>query len=220
MNKKISIPIVPIIVILIVLIIIIVAVFNGTQNQTSKLSKIYEKMIANQTYSFTRYDFEEKNKLITYRTLDKTLIDMYNSGEHTSILIDNGDTYVIVHENKEYFIYTNTSEDERILEDDLRKITSLEHTKGKEKIYGKTYKYEEYEGVSVFLNSTSVNIDADSIKTRFYFKGKELVYLKTMFDIVDDETGVRTQEEELQTIKIEYKVDNNLLKIPADYAEI
>jgi len=220
MNKKISIPIVPIIIAIVVIIITIVLCTKGVQNQTSKLSKVYEKMVSSQTYAFTRYDFEEKNKLITYRKVDKTLIDMYNSGQHTSILIDNGDTYLILHENKEYFVYTNTSKDEEILLNDLKEVIALEYSTGKEKIYGKNYKYEEYKGISVFLNAIDGKMDADSVKTRFYFKGNELVYLKTMYDVINEETGERTQKEELQTVKVEYDVEDSIFKMPADYAEI
>ncbi len=220
MNKKISIPIIPIIIAIIVIAIIIVTIFNkGTQEKTSKLSKVYEKMIANQTYVFTRYDFEEKNKLITYRKKDKTLIDMYNSGEHSSTLVIEGDTYLIWHKNKEYFVYPNNNLDEEILTTNLKNIIDSEYTEGKEKIYGKTYKYEEYNGVSDFLISSPRDLDINSIKTRFYFKGNELVYLKTIYDVVDEETGERTQVEELQTVKVEYEVEDNVFEIPSDYAE-
>jgi len=219
MNKKISIPIVPIILIIILVIIVIVVLVRVSGNDASKLLKVYNKMIEKQTYSFTRYDFEEKNKLITYRKTDKTLIDMYNSGEHLSTLVVAGDTYLIFHENKEYYIYPNNNLDEEILTDSLKDIVELEYTEGKEKIYGKTYQYEEYSGVSEFLITPEYNMDTESTKTRFYFKGNELVYLKTIYDIVDSETGETKQTEELQTVKVEYEVEDSVFEIPSDYAE-
>lgn len=217
MNKKILTGIIATIIIIISVIIVVVTI--NKQPKVSKLSNVYQKMIENQTYSFTRYDFEEKNKTITSRKADKTLIDMYNSGEHLSTLILEGDTYLILHENKEYSVYENNSQDEEILTKELEEITKLEYTEGKEKIYGKTYKYEEYKGVSNFLIYADNNMDTNSIKTRFYFNGKDIVYLKTMYDTVNAETGERKQVEELQTAKVEYEVADKIFNIPENYAE-
>ena len=195
MNKKITIPVVPI-VLIIVLVIGIISLVRVKQDTTSKLSKIYNKMIENQTYSFTRYDFEEKNKSITYKKNNKTLIDM-----------------------KEYYLYPSNSSDEEILTETLKNIIDLEYTEEKEKIYGVTYKYEEYKGISDFLISSSNYMDANSVKTRFYFKGNNLEYIKTIYNVVNEETGEVTQVEELQTVKVEYKVEDSIFTIPRDYAE-
>lgn len=218
MKKKVLIPVI-IISILIIGVVALITFIKMEENVKAKLGEIYNKMVANQTYSFTRYDFEEQHKVIIYRKDDKTLIDMYNPGQHLSTLVVDKDTYLIYHENKEYYVYLNNNLDEEILINDLKQILEKECTKGKEKIYGKKYKYEEYIGVSNFLISSPKNMDVSSVKTRFYFDKNELVYLKTIYDVVNEETGERTQEEELQTIKIEYKVENNIFEIPADYAE-
>ena len=217
MNKKKLIPI--IITIIALVVVIILVLMTESRDEISRLSKVYEKMVKDQTYVFTRYDLEETNKLITYKKADKTLIDMYNSGEHLSTLIVEGDTYLIFHDNKEYYVYPNNNLDEQILTDNLKEIIDLEYTTGKEKIYGKTYKYEEYMGVSDFLISSTRDMETDSIKTRFYFKGNELVYLKTIYNTKNQETGDITQVEELQTIKVEYKVEDSVFEIPSDYAE-
>lgn len=213
-------------VILIIVILILLAVASAliifikmTNNSVSKLENIYNQMIENQTYSFTRYDFEEQHKLIIHKKNNKTLIEMYNPGQHLSTLVVDKDTYLIYHENKEYYIYHNNSLDQEILMDDLKKTIETECTKGTEKIYGKKYKYEEYEGVSNFLISSPKNMDNSSVKTRFYFDKNELVYLKTIYDVINEETGERTQAEELQTVKVEYEVENSIFEIPADYAE-
>ena len=57
------------------------------------------------------------------------------------------------------------------------------------------------------------------LPTRFYFDKNELVYLKTIYDVINEETGERTQAEELQTVKVEYEVEDSIFEIPADYAE-
>ena len=220
MNKKVSIPIMPILIAIVAIVIVVVIISKVTQDEISKLSKIYEKMVTEQTYIFTRYDLEEKNKFITYRKTNKTLIDRYDLGAHVSTLILEGDTYLISHANKEYYVYPNSNLEEEILTDNLKQIIKLEYTTGKEKIYGKEYKYEEYEGVSsYFVISSSNYIDTDSIKVRFYFKGNELVYLKSIYEVVNEETGEKNQVEELQTVKVEYKVEDSMFVIPADYAE-
>ena len=216
MTKKISIPIMPVIIIVLAIIVVVMMLTRITKEEGSKLSKIYNKMIENQTYAFTRYNLEEKNKYIVYRKVDKTLIDMYNPGEHSSTLVSDNDTYLISHENEEYYIYPNNNLDEEILTDTLKEIIDLEYVVGKEKVYGKNYKYEEYKGVSEFLISATINIDVNSIRTRFYFEGKNLVYLKTIYNTMDEETK---EFEELQTVKVEYEVEDSVFKIPANYAE-
>ena len=219
MNKKISIPIIPIAIATILVVILIALLIRGTEDGTSKLSKVYEKMVTMQTYIFTRYDLGEEHKLIIYKKPNKTLIDTYNPEEHLSTLVLEGNTYLIFHANKEYYVYPNNTLDEEVLTNDLKNIVDLEYTVGKEKIYGKTYKYEEYQGVTDFMIASSRNIDTSSVKTRFYFKGNELVYLKTIYDVVNEETGEKIQTEELQTIKVEYKVEDSVFEIPVEYAE-
>lgn len=217
MNKKIRISIILSLVIVSIIAVVLVVVYNN--NNVSKLKDVYDKMIKNQTYTFTRYDLEEKNKIITTRKVDKTMIDMYNSGEHISTLILEGDTYLIFHQNKEYYIYANNDKDKEVLTDIFGEISNLEYSTGKEKIYGRTYRYEEYKGVSDFLIYSTNEMDTNTIKTRFYFKGKELVYLKTIYETVNKETGEKKQVEELQTVKVEYTVEDNVFTIPKDYAE-
>lgn len=218
MKKKVLILSIAISVLTIGAIALIIFIKNA-EDEKSKLGKIYNEMVANQTYAFTRYDFEEQHKLITYRKGNKTLIDTYNPDQHLSTLVVDKDTYLVYHENKEYYVYPNNNQDGEILLDDLRQILEKECTKGKEKIYGKKYKYEEYTGISNFLISSPRNMDISSVKTRFYFDKNELVYLKTIYDVVNEETGEKTQAEELQTVKVEYEVENSIFEIPADYAE-
>ena len=198
----------------------VLAIFIVKTNKgATKLENVYNKMVENQTYSFTRYDFEEKHKIIIHKKGAKTLIDMFNPGQHLSTLVADKDTYLIYHENKEYYVYSNNNQDQDVIIDELKKITETECTQGKEKIYGKKYRYEEYEGISSFLISSPKNMDNNSIKTRFYFDKNELVYLKTIYDVINEETGERTQEEELQTVKIKYEVEDSIFEIPTDYAE-
>ena len=89
---------------------------------------------------------------------------------------------------------------------DLKKADS----KGKEKINDTTYEYEEYIGFEGFMTSTGLDDEENNVSTRFYFKGKDLKYIKT---IVPDE------EDELLEIIISYSAPDELFEIPSDYVE-
>ena len=81
---------------------------------------------------------------------------------------------------------------------------------GYEKINGKQYYYEEYEGITTFIMWSNYE-EESSIKTRFYFEHEKIAYIKT---IIDD------SEEELLKVDFSDEVDDSLFEIPDDYAEI
>ena len=87
---------------------------------------------------------------------------------------------------------------------------SKEHTNGTEKVRGKKYDYEEYDGSSMFLLSNSLNLDENDVKTRFYFDKKgNLVYIKTIYG----------DQHELLKVSLNKSVDSSVFDIPSDYAE-
>ena len=90
----------------------------------------------------------------------------------------------------------------------LEELKDQEYEKGKEKINGKNYQYEEYSGCQDFLvnNKLYTNNESNS-KTRFYYDGDKLVYIKT---IIGD-------QEEIAEVNIQYSVDDNLFNVPTDY---
>lgn len=206
--------------ILIVVVICIISVIAYISNRPSdRLKKMYNKMTSSNTYIFTRSSQNGENKIVTTKKEDKTRIDMYNSGDYTTTLIKNGDTYLISHESKEYYTYTDNKIDEEILTEEIKRIIDKEYKVGKEKIYGQTYYYEEYNGITDFLIEAYKDMDLNTAKTRFYFKGKDLQFIKTIYQTVDSETGKTTTIEELLRANVEYKVEDNVFEIPSDYAE-
>ena len=176
-------------------------------------------MISEQMYIFTRSSQNGENKIITAKKGDKTKIDMYNSGNYTTTLIKDGNTYLISHEEKEYYTYTNNKIDEEILTEELKRIVEKEYKVGREKVYGKTYYYEEFSGITDFLIESYKDMDIETAKTRFYFKGKDLRFIKTIYQTVNPDTGETTNIEELLKTNIEYNVEDNIFEIPSEYAE-
>ena len=147
---------------------------------------------------------------------DKTIIDQYtkngetNIENHTTTLIKDNNTYLILHDRKEYYVYAQNNVEQTILTDGLKEIIDRTYTTGTEKIKGKKYSYEEYDGSSMFMISNLININDTNVKTRFYFDSKNnLTYIKTILD----------NKQELLKVTLEKDVKDSIFEIPSDYAE-
>lgn len=211
MKKKIIIPIIPIIIIIIAIIIIIV-VINKNKNPVDEqlLQEEYNKLNSLQSYQFTK-EKDSKNKTTVAKDGNKTAIDSYADGKHTTTIINENKTYYIIHDKEEYYIYNSTNIENSIVIDWIKDVVGKEHTSGEEKVRGRKLKYEEYTGATMFAETTSLDIDESKTKTRFYFdKNKDLVYIKTIY-----ENGT----EELQKIEITQEINSKLFEVPATYAE-
>ncbi len=140
---------------------------------------------------------------------NQTAIDQYLEDTHSTTIVEGGNTYYILHDRSEYYVYENNNVEQSILTDGIKELMNKTFTTGEEKVNGKNYTYEEFDGSSIFkLNATPLN--QEGIKTRLYFNKKsELVYVKTTYE----------NNEELVGVEISKDVDNSLFEIPADYAE-
>ncbi len=215
MKKNKGISLVIIILVIIGIIFCISRIINKKNDQTQKLSKIYENLNSSQTYQF-EWEQNNSNKTIITRDEDKTLIDQYSKEDdtanqsHTKTLIKDNVTYLILPDRKEYYVYEGNNVDQTFLTDGIKDIMSKEHTNGTEKVRGKKYDYEEYDGSSMFLLSNSLNLDENDVKTRFYFDKKgNLVYIKTIYG----------DQHELLKVSLNKSVDSSVFDIPSDYAE-
>ena len=215
MKKNKGISLVVIILVIIGIIFCISRIINKKDDQTQKLSKIYEDLNSSQTYQF-EWEQNNSNKTIIARDEDKTLIDQYSKEDdtanqsHTKTLIKDNVTYLILPDRKEYYVYEGNNVDQTFLTDGIKDIMSKEHTSGTEKVRGKKYDYEEYDGSSMFLLSNSLNLDENDVKTRFYFDKKgNLVYIKTIYG----------DQHELLKVSLNKSVDSSVFDIPSDYAE-
>lgn len=208
--KKILKIIIPIIIILAIIVTIII-VKNNSQPKVQVLLEVYNKLNGITSYQFQK-EIDSKNKTIVAKNGNNAVIDNYSSGTHTTTIINNGTTTYISHEKEEYYIYNNINIEANIVESWMEDVINREYTTGEEKIRGKKYYYEEYQGSTMFCDSNSLNEDESQIKTRFYFDDENnLVYIKTIFS--------QTQEELLK-IEISENIDNTLFEIPEGYIEI
>ena len=177
------------------------------EQEKSQLSVIYDELKKDDVYTFTR-TVDEDNKITIARNVDKGYKESIINGRENKYIVNDGNTYLLQEDTKRYYQYDNNvmilSEITGVLED----LKDQEYTKGKEKINGKNYQYEEYAGCQDFLINNELYTDNESnSKTRFYFDKDELVYIKT---IIGD-------KEEIAQVNIQYSVDENLFNIPSDY---
>lgn len=212
-NKRIF--LIVIVILIIAIIFGIVKIVNKNSPKEQMLSKIYQDLEESQTYLF-EIEKNNNNKTIMAKKGDKTIIDQYtknsetNVENHTTTLVKDNNTYLILHDRKEYYVYTENNVEQTIVTDGLKEIISKSYTTGTEKIKGKKYSYEEYDGSSMFMISNLININDTNVKTRFYFDSKNnLAYIKTILD----------NKQELLKVTLEKDVKDSIFEIPSDYAE-
>ena len=215
MKKNKGINLILVILVIIGIIFVISKIINNKSSDEQKLAKIYENLKGSQSYCF-QMERNNNNKIIMAQKGDKTVIDQYSKeGEnstqsHTTTLIKDNNTYLILHDRKEYYVYEENNVDQTILLDGIKEIMDKDFSRGNEKVRGKKYNYEEYNGSSIFMISNTLNIDENEVKTRFYFDKKDnLVYIKT----------INGEDTELLKINITQDVDDSIFEIPSDYAE-
>ena len=210
-NKKIIIAISSIVIVAIICIVAFFMIKNNGKvqegdNKSSKLSQVYEKMNEKLVYTFTATLNDENTKTVK-RKNDKARIDLNLDGEKSTDIIKDGNTYLVMEEEKVYKYQNNDIELAELLIDMKETIESQNPQKSKEEIDGKKYECEEYKDVSDFLLVEEAE-DESTVSTKFYFKGNNLEYIKTK---VND-------KEELLKINISYDdISENEFEIPEEY---
>lgn len=211
MRKKIQ-PKIFFITLIIALIIAILVAIIQNNNDKDRTIKMYKEMCSKDKYTFS---MEELNSEINYcltisKKSNEISIDTVSNNEHTTTLVRDELLYYIMHNEQEYYLYDSSQIESDILIDDLNGIEEMEYTEGHEKINGKDYHYEEYEGITAFIIWLDYEHEESNIKTRFYFNGNKIVYIK---NIVDD-------QEELLKVGLKDEVNDELFEIPEEYAEL
>ena len=209
------------IIMIIVCIVLILAIIGGLvyflgikgktekEETISKIDKVYSELKEKQEYSF-KTTLDEQNEIFYAKKDGVVYLDTIYEGEESKIIIKDGNSYLLLDDEKEYYTYQNNETDSEKVTEQLEEIKEKQYTEGKEKIENKEYKYEEYEGTTEFLLKEAEEVEEQTAKTRFYFDGNKLVYIKT----------IAGDYQELLKVDISYQVDDNLFEIPSDYEEM
>lgn len=219
MSKKKKIIIISVISVIVIAIIIATVIFlinrnNSKENQTysgdTKIARLYDRLNKEKMFSFTT-TIDDNNKEIYAKSVDSAYIDTIYDGEESKFVIKDGNSYLLNDKNKIYYTYQNNEMELNKVIEQLEEIKDTELVEGTENIEGKEYNYEEYSGFTSFAFKLSDEGDTENIKTRFYFDGDNLVYIKT----------ITNNTQELLKVEISYEnIDKNLFEIPSDYREM
>ena len=182
---------------------------DGSKSKTknSEVSNLYETLHGANVFSF-ELELDDESHMYYAKSNDTAYIDTANSGREIKYLIESGNTYLLVDDTKTYYTYSNNVTNLNMVTRGLEKVKDLEYQTGREKLDNKNYSYEEYTGVTDFAMGDFTE-DSESVKTRFYFDGDELVYIKT----------IENDKEELLKVNISYDANQNLFQIPQGYSE-
>lgn len=216
MNKK------KIILITIITIIIIVAIVeiiilinnqtqtNNEQNEKTKTSQLYEKISNAKEMTFTQ-TLDDNNKILIAIRNNNGYKEVTTNGRTKKYIVKDNNTYYLDETDKKYYVYQNN---DTILTEIKEKFEGLkditEISRGKEKINGKNYEYEEISKCQEFLFNSELSVNnLEYAKTRLYYDDNQLVYIKT---IVGD-------NEEIIKIDISYNnINNDYFNIPEGYS--
>ncbi len=213
MDKKNKIIIISVSVLVAIIIIglIIYFVTRGASEEANenKLAKMYDRMMQNETYAVS-FTLDENNYYTVSRKGNMANVDTYSNGAHTTHIIRDGNTILLMYSTNKYYTYQNNELELTELPNQLNEIIqSQEPERGREEINGENYRYEEYKGVSYFWMNSSDDISEENTNTRFYFDGDDLVYIKTIMG----------EESEILQVNTSYQVEDSIFEIPADFQE-
>lgn len=181
---------------------------NTSKELSFSINELYESLKQEQAYSIN-LTLDENNKSLYAKQSNIAYLDDILNGVETEMLIKNGNTYLIKDEDKVYYVFKNNETNLNKIEDILEALKDKEYQTGEEEIDNKSYSYIEFNQLTDFAIMNTSNIKSDIKKTRFYFDGKDLKYIKT----------IAGNKEELLKVTISRDVDNKLFQIPSDYEE-
>lgn len=216
MNKKKTILIAIIAIIIIVSIIgIIILINNQTKTsknneQNQKTSQLYEKISNAKEITFTQ-TLDDNNKILIAIKNNNGYKEATTDGRIRKYIVKDNNTYYLDETDKKYYVYQNNDTILTEIKEKFERLKEIaEVSKGKEKVNGKNYEYEEIANCQDFLFNDELSVNnLEYAKTRLYYDNNELVYIKT---IVGD-------NEEITKIDITYDdINNDYFNIPDDYS--
>ena len=207
--KKKKIKTLVIILILIAIVVGLILILTRPKEKIKRLTNLYNDLNMSQMYLFEMQK-SENEKTIMAKKENKTIIDDYTENTHTTTIVKDDNTYLVLHDKQEYYIYGQNNVVQTILTDGLQEVISKDFSTGTEKVKGKKYLYEEYQGSTMFMEASSLEVNEEDIKTRFYFDdNNDLAYIRT----------IKGVHQELLKIDIQKEVDDSIFEIPSNYAE-
>ena len=179
------------------------------EDGTSRLVELKENMQKTDNYS-VELKLNDENKRTTSRKDNSAKVEIIDEGEKSTYIVKDNTTYLLVDSTKKYYEYKNTA---ALLNDFANKIDEMlkgNFKTGTEQIDGQEYRYEEFERTSAFLINYKGNVDDLTTKTRLYFDGNKLKYIKTYVGDVE------------QLLKVNFEFNNqnsNNFEIPGEYSK-
>ncbi len=211
MNKK-NIMILTTIMLIVIVLVVIFLFIGNKQNKidtekidNTKTSEVYDKIVQTDKIKLVR-TVDNSNKVTTIIDGEMAYKEIIKNGIKTKYIVKNGNTYYIDDRSKRYFEYQNNTTILNEIKNELEQIKNTSTETGKEKIDGKSYRYEEFSGNGFFLLND--NLSTNYSKTRFYYDNDKLVYIKIILD----------EKEEIQKVDLSYDdVNDSFFNIPNDY---
>ena len=150
----------------------------------------------------------DENQLVIARKENKAYVEVVDEGEKNTYIVDNNNTTVLVDRTKKYYTYENNNTYLTKVTNNMRQLLKQDYVSGMEKIDNKEYYYEEYAQSYPFLINYKATIDDSKTKTRLYFEGNNLKYIKTYIGDI----------EQLLKVEMSYNIDNSVsFEIPKEY---
>lgn len=215
--KKKKIIIISIIAILLIIAVALVIIFSSNKSNSTKIQEqdtgisrikeICRKLEENPTYTFKTM-LNDENQLVIARKENKAYVEVVDEGEKNTYIVDNNNTTVLVDRTKKYYTYENNNTYLTKVTNNMRQLLKQDYVSGMEKIDNKEYYYEEYAQSYPFLINYKATIDESKTKTRLYFEGNNLKYIKTYIGDI----------EQLLKVEMSYNIDNSVsFEIPKEY---
>ena len=215
--KKKKIIIISIIAILLIIAVALVIIFSSNKSNSTKIQEqdtgisrikeICSKLEENPTYTFKTM-LNDENQLVIARKENKAYVEVVDEGEKNTYIVDNNNTTVLVDRTKKYYTYENNNTYLTKGTNNMRQLLKQDYVSGMEKIDNKEYYYEEYAQSYPFLINYKATIDESKTKTRLYFEGNNLKYIKTYIGDI----------EQLLKVEMSYNIDNSVsFEIPKEY---
>ena len=181
---------------------------NGEQVQNTKTSQLYNKISESEQITFTQA-LDDNNKTTIIIKDSNGYKEVISDGNVKKYIVKDGDTYYLDESNKKYYKYQSNDIILAEIKEKFEDLYGKSVLKGKEKVDGKTYNYEEIAECQDFLVNEELSVNnLEYAKTKLYYNNEDLVYIKTIVG----------ENEEIIKINISYdNVSDDYFNIPEDY---